>query len=135
MNGYITTKKNITLTGTSTGNNLLMSKELAEGEWRFVVSWAGIPSDMDTHVKFGPGGAKHLYYGMKSGCDSTTGICATIDVDDVDGWGPETVTVKNAKNCHHGDACLIKYIIHNYAYWNGDMGDSKSVITIYTGDR
>lgn len=51
---------------------------------RVVLSWGKNPADLDSHLMF-PGG--HIYFERKDGQD------ANLDVDDVDSFGPETITI------------------------------------------
>ena len=52
---------------------------------RIVLSWNNDPQDLDSHLSY-PG--NHIWYGQK------TGSRANLDVDDTDGYGPETVTIE-----------------------------------------
>lgn len=52
---------------------------------RMVLNWNGSPADMDSHISY-PG--NHICYHHK------TGSMGNLDVDDIDGYGPETITLE-----------------------------------------
>lgn len=51
---------------------------------RIVLNWGQYPPDLDGHLAFG---GNHIFFLHKSGPD------AQLDVDHVDGFGPETITI------------------------------------------
>ncbi|MDD4370176.1 MAG: hypothetical protein PHD56_03725 [Anaerostipes sp.] len=62
-----------------------------------VLSWNDKPADLDSHL-FTPRKSSgnevkdcHIWFGRKD--DSSKN---SLDVDDTDGYGPETITIKNA---------------------------------------
>lgn len=55
-------------------------------DWRIVLSWGANPEDLDSHL-WTPDG-EHIWYG------NTVGENADLDVDDTDGYGPETITIR-----------------------------------------
>jgi len=64
----------------------VLSPDIRPGELRIVLTWGANPRDLDCHL-YGPG--SHVYYASRQTED------ATLDVDDKDGFGPETVTITN----------------------------------------
>lgn len=52
---------------------------------RVVLNWGATPRDLDSHIAY-PG--NHIYWNHK------TGEQANLDVDDTDGYGPETITIE-----------------------------------------
>ena len=81
---------------------------------RVVLQWGPEPKDLDSHLSF-PG--KHIYFSNKAGSDSK------LDVDDTDGFGPETITIDKK---HPGEKYL--YAVHNYT--EGGKKGSISISTI-----
>lgn len=72
----------------TTINPISMSPTITHlGNFRVVLSWGQIPSDLDSHL-LTPSG-HHVYYANSS----PSGAGANLDVDDTDSYGPETVTV------------------------------------------
>lgn len=76
---------------------------------RIVLNWGANPEDLDSHLDF-PG--SHVNYNAKQGVD------ALLDVDDIDSFGPETITI-NRK--HDGQRYI--YAVHSYS----DRYDTSSV--------
>lgn len=94
--GYMDTYSSL-FVSSETGNNLAVyaTPELSENEYRIVLTWGAVPSDLDSHL-FAPANGMpaddcHIcYYHM---ADSLGNV--SLDVDDVDGYGPETTTISH----------------------------------------
>ncbi|MBR2111472.1 MAG: hypothetical protein IJ950_00700 [Helicobacter sp.] len=68
---------------------------------RVVLQWADAPKDMDLHAYFGD---SHIYFSHKKG------NAANLDVDDTDGFGPETITINrriDGKNMYFLSITLV----------------------------
>ena len=93
------------------------------GEIRFVLNWDSTPSDLDSHLRTPEidSSTYHIYYGSRGNIESAP--YAILDVDDVDGYGPETISIKQTFNGTY------LYYIHNYS--GGNFPDSKAVVRIY----
>jgi hypothetical protein len=78
---------------------------------RVVLSWSGEPGDLDLHTVY-PN--NHIYFSKKNGTD------ADLDVDDTDGYGPETITIRKKK---HNDKYI--FAVHNYS-----AGSTKGTTTL-----
>lgn len=92
---------------------------------RIVLNWSSQPKDLDAHLAY-PG--NHVYFSNKLGDQ------ANLDVDHLDGYGPETITVTNKKS-----GVKYLYAVHNYS--EGDTKGSTSISTlsdakvfVYVGD-
>lgn len=72
-----------------TTQHMAMSRQLAPGDVRIVLSWEANPSDLDLHLHV-PGDG-HVRWDGKGTLGSFP--FAQLDVDDVDGFGPETITI------------------------------------------
>lgn len=75
---------------------------------RVVLNWGAQPQDLDSHIVF-PG--NHVYFMKQKGTD------AMLDVDDTDGYGPETITLVRK---HAGERYV--YAVHDYT----DRGDLRT---------
>jgi len=85
--GYIPLNTDLIVeAGTVVNRKLVMSPALPPGKVRFVLSWDNEPADLDLHLK-GPG--FHISYrNMKNAPNR-----ARLDVDETEGYGPETITL------------------------------------------
>lgn len=81
---------------------------------RVVLNWGATPSDLDSHVAFPD---NHIYWESKG--DSGT-INANLDIDHVDGFGPETITISKK---HAGE--FYVYAVHDFT--NKDNPNSNSL--------
>ena len=107
---------------------------LNEGEVRIVLTWDSVPQDLDSHL-FTPYDSSsgdstyHIWYGNKSDNNQNN-----LDVDDTNGYGPETMTINNLGNG------LYKYYVADYSDCaNGNtkstnMSFSNATVDVYTAD-
>lgn len=103
---------------------------LGEG-MRFVLNWGERPWDLDSHLKTPSidGTAYHIDYTNQG--DSLAPPFATLDVDNTEGYGPETVTIQKFYNGTY------YYFVHNYSDWDeGDttLKNSGALVQVYTKD-
>lgn len=87
---------------------------------RMVLSWGREPSDLDSHL-LGPG--FHLFFNQKAAGG------ATLDVDDVDSFGPETVTIQQWQSG------LYRYYIQDFSAGanpqSTTLANSGAVVELY----
>lgn len=90
---------------------------------RVVLTWGKNPADLDSHLMF-PGG--HVYFEHKEGQD------ANLDVDDIDSYGPETVTIDKK---HFGET--YTYAVQDYTNKGNPSGvalsSSSAKVFVYVG--
>jgi hypothetical protein len=138
LDGYITMTKAVAVSGEiAVGHtaDFALSKVLAVGEWRVVLEWGEQPSDLDSWTYFGSDHSTSVKWYGKYGSDPVSGIQVWLDRDDVTAIGPETTTIKNADKCVGDEACLIWFVVNNYAYWDSTtMDQAQGLITVYQGD-
>lgn len=109
--GYVTEYEEVTVS-LQTRENLgtkVLSPNLGEGEWRIVLEWGDNPADLDSHLV---SEAFHISFQ-----NPTAGQMASLDVDDTDGQGPETITITNLDVSSH-----YEYYVHDYT----NSGNSNS---------
>lgn len=127
--GYIQSKFSVeVIVGTLFYNRFSMSKKMPVGHLRVVLDWDAKPKDLDAHLI--KEGEYHISYQNKK--ISSDGM-AILDRDDLDGLGPETITIKNVdKNKKY------RFYVHNYSHKDkrksDKLSDSKANIKIY-GDH
>jgi hypothetical protein len=125
-NGFISTNLNMKVDENSNSSyDLSMSPALAQGEMRIRLSWGANPSDLDSHlVKYVNGNQEyHIYYSDPTGTNGDN-----LDRDDTDGYGPETVTIKEV---NASDKYV--YFVHKYA-GEGDIKNSGASVKISYGN-
>jgi len=113
--------------------DVALSKVLPPGEWRVTLTWAAHSEDLDSHTYLGEDAKDLVYFGKTSRTDFATQMSATLDRDDVTGYGPETTTFKGVGSCTVKDHCLVKFFVDNYTPKDGDIGASEAIITVYQG--
>ncbi|WP_169577862.1 carboxypeptidase regulatory-like domain-containing protein [Salisaeta longa] len=98
--------------GTNDLGSSASSEELADGQFRIVLSWGETPDDLDSHLT-GPdagSGRFHVYYSNQT----PSGAEANLDLDDITSYGPETVTITALRDG------MYRYSVHNYANQSAD---------------
>jgi hypothetical protein len=148
--GFITiSSASMTVTADQTFT-ISMSPELSADSWRAVLTWDEHPRDLDSHLQFyGEANAcPEMYYGRPSA--SCAGVLATLDVDDVSSWGPETTTLSGVNSCgctwwdqtfggcRGQGVCRWVYKVKNYSgYYNYEQGwvESRARVVLYNGDH
>ena len=93
---------------------------------RIVLNWGASPADLDSHLAFP---ASHIYWQKKVG---KAGTDSNLDVDDVDGFGPETITI--TKN-HSGESYVyaVHDFTHNSSPDSNGLGNSQAKVLVYIG--
>lgn len=107
--GFVTTYETVISAGANSANqNILVSPSLAADEVRIVLSWNATPRDVDSHLEYGEGSTtrknqvvwndKCRNPGVSNAVTKSPAQCGsedlTLDIDVVNGYGPETVTMK-----------------------------------------
>ena len=109
-------------------NRFSVSPSMPIGFLRVVLDWGNSPSDLDAHMV--KSNDYHISFrNMRVNRDNT----ALLDRDDLDGYGPETITVKNINQ-----SSQYNYFVHNYSNQNStaskELSKSKARILIF-GDN
>jgi len=113
---------------TQTAPVLFMSPTGTAFAWRIVLSWGANPDDLDSHLT-GPltGSASrfHVYYSSKGSLVASP--FAQLDVDETEGYGPETITIAQQI------AGTYRYYVHKYS-GTGDIKTSTARVDLYQGN-
>ena len=101
-----------------------VSKKLAEGEIRIVLEWGSIPADLDSHLEgwTDAGANVNVYFGNPVCTHNGTDV-VTLDLDDIDGHGPETTTIYDM-------AGVYKFYVHDFRS-TGLIEESEATVTVY----
>lgn len=93
---------------------------------RIVLNWGATPRDLDSHIAFP---SNHIYFARKTG---TANADANLDVDDVDSFGPETITITRK---HAGDSYV--YAVHDFTNSSNPdsngLAQSNAKVLVYIG--
>lgn len=91
---------------------------------RVVLSWGENPSDLDAHFAYGN---DHIYYEHKDGSN------ANLDVDDVNSYGPETITIEQRNNGQE-----YVFAVHDYSDRQNpnttNLSNSQAKVFVYIGE-
>ncbi len=112
---------------------VVLSPGLKEGQLRLVLTWNKEPRDLDAHLE-GPlpdGQRFHVYYQDRG--DLKSGEFVNLDVDDLDGEGPETITVLGVLPGEY------RYYVHDFTHRHEPESDalahSGAVVKVYHGGQ
>jgi uncharacterized protein YfaP (DUF2135 family) len=112
---------------------VVLSPGLKAGQIRAVLTWDHTPADLDAHLS-GPlpdGKSFHVYFGAKGDLKSKEFV--SLDVDDRDGDGPETITVLGVLPGRY------HYFVHDYtnsgALESSALANSGAEVKIYHGGQ
>ena len=118
--GYAT----LAVRGPFNGLTFALSREMKDiGGYRIVLSWDESPKDIDSHLVYGN---SHIYWNNKNG------VQGMLDVDDTDGFGAETITIKKSLN---GNRYI--YAVHDYTNkdesFSSKLSESGAKVLVYAG--
>ncbi len=128
--GYIPVDLSLdVVAGTIFHNRFSLSKSLPIGQLRIVLEWNKKPSDIDAH--FVKKGGYHISY--RNMTASSDGL-AVLDRDDRDGYGPETITVKQVdKNAEY------RFYVFDYSDRDHPRSDklsrSGAIVRVYGNNK
>ena len=122
--GYIDHYENIQIIKnvSRTGQDLIISTQMA-GQIRIVLQWGSSPDDLDSYLTgtTDSGSSVNVNYRNKS-CSA-----ANLDVDDINGYGPETTTIYDVNGVYYFD-------VQDYEE-TGTMASSGAKVTVYLPDN
>ncbi len=128
--GYISSELPITfMAGSLWHNRFSVSPHLQSEKYRIVVDWGKKPRDLDAHLLKKNAENQDVYHisfhDMHRHEDN-----AWLDIDDKNGEGPETITIKNLDT-----SANYRYFIHDYSNKKSerstDLSKSRAHVTIY----
>ena len=109
--------------------NMSISASLKDNQMRVVLTWGARPQDLDSHLDYSLSNGKsgHIFYREKESVLNNVCI-AKLDVDDVDGYGPETTTI------YHDETGDYTFYVDDYIKRNG-LGDGNAMVRVYLGNQ
>jgi len=118
--GFITFRRTITVSsGVTDDSRVYMAPNMPNGALKVVLTWNERISDLDLHMMT-PSGCEVRWNGKI--CRSATAD-ASLDVDDVNGNGPETISINKLEPGQY------KIFVHRYS--SGDFLSSDAVCRIF----
>ena len=128
--GYYESNINVTVEEeTPQTIDVFMSRETTEDNVQIVLTWNDMISDMDSHTKiYNQVGTQlgHVFYSERDYIEDDINV-VNLDVDDTDGFGPETTTINKTFN--------YKYLFYVHRYSSGNILDSASNVKVYDKGR
>lgn len=105
-------------------NDLVISPLLSEGQMRIVLEWGAYPTDLDSYLDgtLDNGTSIHINYTNRTASRNGERL-AELDVDDRDGYGPETTTVYDMNG-------VFRFSVEDYLQ-TGDMSSSGATVKVY----
>ena len=100
---------------------------------RIVLTWDAQPRDLDSHVwalTSGGDSYYHISYSNRGTTDAAPWM--KLDLDDTDGYGPETVTI--APNYDQWYPGLYHYVVKEFA-GDGILTGSNATVRVYISDE
>lgn len=102
--------------------DVLLSPQLQPGALRIVLTWDDNPSDLDSHLWLPAAQPYHIFYsnvGSLAACPF-----AELDIDDTNGFGPETVTIGQAVPGSY------RYAVRNFS--GGEtLSQSSAIVQVF----
>jgi hypothetical protein len=118
--GYVTNAEHFRVfAGRDSAKAVLLSPRLRTGEMRFVLTWGQFPRDLDSYLQT-PNGCT-VYYRRKR-CRG-----ARLDLDNVKGAGPETITLSKFHK-----SGFYYYYVRQYSR-RGTVERSRATVRVFSG--
>lgn len=135
--GYVSNTRDIVVIGGEErdNQNATITSQMEETDFRIVLTWGETPRDLDSHVT-GPAHDYwqerfHVFYGYTSYEDEFSDV--NLDVDEMSGFGPETVTITKMRQ----DETYV-YAVHDYTNsfeeTSDEMSYSGAKVEVYKGN-
>ncbi|GIS04178.1 MAG: hypothetical protein CM15mP106_6250 [Candidatus Neomarinimicrobiota bacterium] len=105
-------------------HNFSISPAPELGEIRIILTWGSNPSDMDSHLITPEIDSFNFHISYSNRGSSESAPFVVLDLDDVDGFGPETITIKKL------EAGIYTYYVHQYSN-DGILKESKARVQIF----
>ena len=134
--GYITDTVSlyVTETGTEMYSDFTISEQLSGDAYRFVLTWGGRPTDLDSHLEgyYERSDAVQFKvdFTQMQARDANGNLIAELDIDDTSSYGPETVTLYNTDG-------FFSYYVHNYSKSTSSdtpISASGAEVRVYQGN-
>lgn len=117
----------VSLSGSSSTQDVLLSPTLAAGAVRIVLTWGNQPPDLDAHLTYPAGSGRGWVYFEQAGTCGVDPVC--LDVDQQQGFGPETITISSVS------PGVYRYYVNNFSQQfdgiGGPLSASNAVVQVF----
>lgn len=121
--GYVPTFVNVALVSGENTVNYYINPENSDiintGTLQIVLTWGNTPKDLDSHLVSTNG--LHTYFDRKQGFNSNGDLEADLDLDDIDGEGPETTVLRQEDT-----SATYSFYVHDYSNRYEDSSNKMS---------
>lgn len=126
--GFVEEEFSLVVHRAISNQNFTISPQLAEGEIRIVLEWGASPTDLDSHLEGSTDSGVRVntsFHHKQEVHDGT--VVAQLDVDDTNGYGPETTTIYDPNG-------VYEFYVVDFTR-SGTMSDSGATVKIYSGNQ
>lgn len=104
-----------------------LSSVLADEQIRIVLTWGENPKDLDSYLSgtSSTGKTVNINYTSQVSMDAAGNTIAELDLDDIDGFGPETTTIYDIYGSY-------EFIVRDYNR-TGTMSSTEAQVKVYKG--
>jgi hypothetical protein len=136
LDGYISRTIRVTVSTTdpesTTPYNLLLSPVIITADtYRFVLEWGARPRDLDSHLIMVDTDCEVKWSRKNCITGQTKGL---LDIDNTQGFGPETTTLEGAKGVAgrtSGTSSMAYYVVKQFGGF-GSLATSNATVTVYS---
>lgn len=135
-NTYFADQKATTIVKDQTTTNInlgLLPESAANGNFTIVLTWGESPTDLDSYLYIPNGDPFYeLNYIEMGDTDGTLDAnpFAALDVDAVEGFGPETISIKQSSGSAHYNG-TYRFFVHNFS-GQAPLTASTAVVKVYS---
>lgn len=129
-NGYVTTNFNVIVQRSNRyAQNATIAEQSQSDTYQIVLTWSADPRDLDSHMTgtLPSGETFHTYFRNKNCYYNNKHVCK-LDVDDVNGYGPETITVQV------NNTAPYYYYVYKYS-GRGSLSSSGAQVKVYKSGK
>jgi len=123
-NGFITSTSTSISLSSDLYQELTITPVITASEASIVLTWGDEPQDLDSHLIKKD---KYEIYWDNQSISLPTGETASLDTDDTDGYGPETISLDNLD-----DTTIYTYYVYNYSD-ESPISTSNAVVSVTFG--
>lgn len=126
--GFITEEFTVDVNPDGTLEDFTISPALEQGEIRIVLEWGAQPRDLDSYIRGETDDGKKVFTSYRSKvCQDGDNVLAELDVDDINGYGPETTTLYALDG-------VYEFVVQDF-HATYTMAGSGATVKVYVGNE